>query len=95
VKSILEKYMPKEFVHRKKIGFQSPSRAYFKNAVGLGRELPRLLSKGHSAILNLGLVAAGIGERLNADLDLHRRYDFLEWTAYNLLLLEEHRGLNA
>jgi len=89
VKDILEKYMPRSFTHRKKIGFQSPSRPYFKSEIGLGRELERLLSKGDSALLDLALVEPSIRERLDADLDLHRRYDFLEWTAYNILLLEE------
>lgn len=91
VKSILEKYMPRSFVHRKKIGFQSPSRPYFKTGVGLGRELSRLLSKGQSALLNLELVEPAIRERLAGELELRRRYDFLEWTAYNLLLLEDFR----
>jgi asparagine synthetase B (glutamine-hydrolysing) len=95
VKGILEKFMPKQFVYRKKIGFQSPSRPYFKSDVGLGRELPRLLSKGTAGLLNLETVKKGIRERLAAELDLHARYDFLEWTVYNLLLLEEARTING
>jgi hypothetical protein len=91
VKGILEKFMPQAFVHRRKIGFQSPSRPYFMSEAGLGRELSRLLARG-SSLLELGTVAPQIHERLNAPLDLHRRYDFLEWTAYNILLLEETRG---
>lgn len=92
VKRVLEKFMSSSFTHRKKIGFQSPSRPYFKSNVGLGRELQRLLSKGKSAVLDLEVVEAGIRERLNSELDLRARYDFLEWTAYNILLLEELRG---
>lgn len=95
VKAALEKLMPKEFVHRTKIGFQSPSRPYFKSGRGLGRELSRLLSKGPSTLLNLDVVMPGIRDRLSANLDIHRRYDFLEWTAYNILLLEEFRGARA
>lgn len=91
LKRILEKYMPHEFVHRTKIGFQSPSRPYFKAATGLGGELSRLLQAGQSELLDLGLVAPTIRTRLEAELDLRRRYDFLEWTAYNILLLEELR----
>jgi hypothetical protein len=92
VKSILEKFMPPDFVHRTKVGFQSPSRPYFKSNKGFGRELSRLLSSRRSAVLNLGIVEPGIRERLKPDVDLRRRYDFLEWTAYNILLLEELRG---
>jgi asparagine synthetase B (glutamine-hydrolysing) len=88
-KAMLEKFMPKEFVHRTKVAFQSPSRPYFKSDIGLGRELPRLLAKGAGGLLNLKSVESGIRERLDAELDLRARYDFLEWTAYNLLALEE------
>lgn len=92
VKSILEKFMPSSFTHRKKIGFQSPSRPYFQSANGLGRELSRLLSKRGGGLLNMELLERSLRERLDAELDLQRRYDFLEWTAYNILLLEEFRG---
>jgi asparagine synthetase B (glutamine-hydrolysing) len=92
MKVILEKYMPEEFVYRTKIGFQSPSRPYFKSGNGLGHELSRLLSKKHTSLLNLDLIASNIRSRLEADLDLRQRYDFLEWTSYNILLLEEFRS---
>jgi asparagine synthase (glutamine-hydrolysing) len=92
VKRILGKFMPKSFAHRKKIGFQSPSRPYFRSETGFGRELPRLLSKGGAGLLNLALVKPGIRQRLSGNIDLQRRYDFLEWTVYNILLLEEIRG---
>ena len=95
VKVILEKYMSKEFVHRPKIGFQSPSRPYFKSENGLGFELTRLLSKRCTSLLNLDVIIPNIRSRLEANLDLHQRYDFLEWTTYNVLLLEEFRGAYA
>lgn len=95
VKIILEKYMPAEFVHRAKIGFQSPSRPYFKSRMGFGQELSRLLTKKRTSLLNLDLIASSISSRLKADLDLRQRYDFLEWTSYNILLLEEFRDANA
>jgi asparagine synthetase B (glutamine-hydrolysing) len=95
MKKILAKVMPEDFVHRKKIGFQSPSRPYFASKAGLGRELNRLLSQGGSDLLRLGVVEPEIQSRLNMELDLHRRYDFLEWTAYNILLLEEIRRGNG
>ena len=44
--------------------------------------------------LNLEVVEPSIRERLKPEIDLRRRYDFLEWTAYNILLLEELRGAN-
>jgi asparagine synthetase B (glutamine-hydrolysing) len=91
VKRILEKFMRSGFVHRKKIGFQSPSRPYFQSGIGFGRELSRLLARG-SGVLNLELVKPSIRHRLDAEIDLKRRYDFLEWTVYNVLLLEEVRG---
>jgi asparagine synthetase B (glutamine-hydrolysing) len=95
LKCLLEQVMPKEFVHRRKIGFQSPSRPYFQSDAGLGRELSRLLSKGTSPLLDLGRVVPQVRRRLGADLDLRGRYDFLEWTAYNILLLEECRAVHA
>jgi len=95
VKTILEKYMPGEFVHRAKIGFQSPSRPYFKSRKGLGQELSRLLAKRCTSLLNLDLIASSICSRLEADLDVRQRYDFLEWTSYNILLLEEFRDASA
>jgi asparagine synthase (glutamine-hydrolysing) len=91
-KGILEKFMPSRFANRKKIGFQSPSRPYFRSGIGLGRELSRLLSSRRSGLLNMEIVESGIRERLNAELDLQQRYDFFEWTVYNILLLEEFRG---
>lgn len=95
VKRILAKVMPDEFVHRKKIGFQSPSRPYFKSTVGLGGELSRLLATKQSNLLKLDVVIPAIRQRLDSTLDLHQRYDFLEWTAYNILMLEEMRGARA
>jgi asparagine synthetase B (glutamine-hydrolysing) len=92
VKEILGKFMPRSFTHRKKIGFQSPSRPYFRTSLGFGRELPRLLSQSGAGLLNLEQVEPAIRQRLSRDIDLQRRYDFLEWTVYNLLLLEEFRG---
>jgi asparagine synthetase B (glutamine-hydrolysing) len=94
VKGLLEKVMPREFVHRKKIGFQSPSRPYFRSQTGFGRELSRVLAKG-SALLDMELIEPNLRERLSGDLDLHARYDFLEWTVYNILLLEESRAQYA
>jgi hypothetical protein len=89
LKQALQKRMPRDFVHRPKIGFQSPSRPYFMSPTGLGGELSKLLSRRSSALLNMQVVAPAVQERLGSTLDLRRRYDFLEWTAYNLLLLEE------
>lgn len=91
VKDILSRYMPRAFVHRRKIGFQSPSRPYFKSDRGLGRELSRLLARCASRIVDLDRIRPALEERLCAELDLFRRYDFLEWTVYNVLLLEEMR----
>jgi hypothetical protein len=95
LKGLLEKVMPRDFVHRRKIGFQSPSRPYFKSDTGFGPELARLLAKGGSALLDLARVEPEVRARLSADLDVRARYDFLEWTAYNILLLEECRAGHA
>lgn len=95
LKRVLESRMPKEFVHRKKIGFQSPSRPYFMSDVGLGAAMAALLQEAHSELLNMAVVDPAIRQRLQGDLDLHRRYDFLEWTVYNILLLENARGGHA
>ncbi len=94
IKAILEKYMPPRFVHRDKVGFQSPSRPYFKSNMGLGRELPRLLAKS-SAVLDIKKIRSAIEKRLAGEIDLRARYDFLEWTAYNVLLLEQMRRTNG
>lgn len=95
LKKVLETRMPREFVHRPKIGFQSPSRPYFMSKIGFGEAMAGLLQHGYSRALNMAVVAPAVRDRLQGDLDLHRRYDFLEWTAYNILLLENPRGGHA
>jgi asparagine synthetase B (glutamine-hydrolysing) len=92
LKRVLETRMPKEFVHRKKIGFQSPSRPYFMSKLGLGAAMTSLLQRGESEFLNMAAVRPAILQRLQADLDLRGNYDFFEWTVYNILLLESLRS---
>ena len=95
LKRVLETRMPKEFVYRRKIGFQSPSRPYFMSNLGLGAAMAAFLRDGHSELLNMVVVDPAIRQRLRGHLDLHRRYDFLEWTVYNILHLENARGKHA
>jgi hypothetical protein len=95
LKRVLEAHMPKEFVHRKKIGFQSPSRPYFMSTLGLGAAMADLLQNGRSELLNMTVIRPAIRQRLQGDLDLRGHYDFLEWTVYNILLLESLRDRHA
>ena len=95
LKAMLARFMPTDFVHRQKIGFQSPSRPYFHGNVGLGRELAALLARQSSRILDLARVRPAITQRLDAAVDLRARYDYLEWTSYNVLLLEEMQKAHA
>tara|TARA_B110000008_G_scaffold61680_1_gene61481 strand:+ start:17955 stop:19484 length:1530 start_codon:yes stop_codon:yes gene_type:complete len=88
IKKILRKYLPDEIVDRKKIGFQSPSRKYFVENVGLGRELRNLIET-KSNILNMAKSREIIQERISGNLSLTKRYDFLEWGIYNILNLEQ------
>ena len=83
----LKSSCPSRPPHKSSLSVAEP--ALFKSDIGLGRELPRILAKGAGGLLNLKSVESGIRERLDAELDLRARYDFLEWTAYNLLALEE------
>jgi hypothetical protein len=95
LKRALETYMPREFVHRTKIGFQSPSRPYFMSEHGFGAAIRRLLERPDSEILDMTVVRPAVRQRLQGELDLRRRYDFLEWSVYNILLLEDCWGRHA
>src|SRR4029077_13631808 len=70
LKRVLETRMPKEFVYRKKIGFQSPSRPYFMSKLGLGAAMTSLMQRGESELLNMAAVRPAIRQRLQANLDL-------------------------
>jgi asparagine synthase (glutamine-hydrolysing) len=91
-KKLLSKYMPEDFVYRKKIGFQSPSRPYFQNASGLGGRMKDLLTKEVDDLMDMGKVRLEIDRRLKESGDIFRRYDFMEWTVFNILVLESKRG---
>lgn len=88
IKDILSKYLSREIVYRKKIGFQSPSRIYFANKNMMGVELLNRIKKG-SSILNIGKLIKPINHRLFGEFNLKERYDFLEWNVLNILRLED------
>lgn len=88
IKKILLKYMDAPFVNRQKIGFQSPSRMYFISPVGFGREMENLLQIDQSKILDMKKVRGAVGMRLSEEFSATQRYDFVEWTVFNLLRLE-------
>jgi len=90
IKEILRKYLENEIVDRTKIGFQSPSRKYFIEDVGLGKQVKYLMKK-NSKVLNMPISRKIIQERTCANVSLTERYDFLEWGIYNILTLE-HLG---
>jgi asparagine synthetase B (glutamine-hydrolysing) len=87
MKQLLAEHASSELVHRAKVGFQSPSRPYFRSTTGLGAALPPLLAR-RGSVMDVGVLAPAVRERLDAPLDVRRSYDFLEWNAYNVLLLE-------
>ena len=89
LKNILENYIDKSFIHRKKIGFQAPSRPYFAEKKGLGRNMKKLLKSNKTSFFDLDYLKSGIRDRIENDSsNLLKRYDFLEWTSYNVLVLE-------
>ena len=91
IKHILLKYADQDFVHRKKIGFQSPSRNYFVSSDGLGLEIHNLFQREKSNIFEMNRVKASIKSRLTESLSSEERSDFVEWTVFNLLRLEALR----
>ena len=89
MKELLENYMDKSFVHRPKIGFQAPSRPYFAKKNGLGGSIKRLLKINNSKFFDLVCLQEAIVDRIENGSNIFKRYDFLEWTSYNMLLLEK------
>lgn len=89
IKDILSQFMEKNFVYRKKIGFQSPSRQYFLAPDGLGCEVHRLLNKKDSSILSIENAKTAVLERLKDEFSPIKRYDFVEWAVFNMLRLDE------
>ena len=89
MKRLLENYMDKSFVHRPKIGFQAPSRPYFKKKNGLGNNIKKLMKINNSKFFDLVSLNEAITDRIENSSNLFKRYDFLEWTSYNMLLLEK------
>lgn len=94
IKKILLKYMDAPFVNRQKIGFQSPSRMYFIKPVGFGREMKKLLEIDRSKIVNMKKARDAVSIRLREDFSTTQRYDFVEWTIFNLLRLEAVNAKN-
>lgn len=88
IKNILLKYMEPEFVHRQKIGFQSPSRKYFMSQDGFGQEIRKLLAVSRSSVFSMQKVRDAVQVRLSEDFSSTKRYDFVEWAVFNLLRLE-------
>ncbi len=87
LKKILENYFPKDFVHRKKIGFQAPSNPYFKSNQGLGKIIKKLMntqSRIFSEEMN-----NHINSQIQENSDLHKRYDYTMWAFVNIRLLED------
>ena len=90
LKKILENYFPKDFVHRKKIGFQSPSNPYFKSQKGLGKVIKKLM-KTQSRIFS-DEMHNHINAQIQEDGGFYKRYDYTMWAFINIKLLEE-RGV--
>ena len=90
IKEVLRCFLPDDIVHRQKVAFQSPSRAYFQKESPFRTALLSMLDKPSSRFDALSMKRA-IYERLNSSLSLHSRYDFLEWNAYNTLLIDTIR----
>ena len=90
LKKILENYFPKDFVHRKKIGFQAPSNPYFKSKKGLGEVIKKLMNT-QSKIFSEEM-HNHINSQIQENGDLYKRYDYTMWAFINIKLLEE-RGV--
>ena len=90
LKKILEKYFPKDFIHRKKIGFQAPSNPYFKSKKGMGKIIKKLMT-GQSRIFSEE-IKNHINSQIRENGDLYKRYDYTMWAYINIRLLEE-RGV--
>jgi asparagine synthetase B (glutamine-hydrolysing) len=88
IKKILLKYMEAPFVHRQKVGFQSPSRKYFMSSIGFGLEIESLLKRDRSKFLDMMKARQAVRLRLSEEFSITKRYDFVEWTIFNLLRLE-------
>ena len=89
IKKLLERYIDKNFVNRPKIGFQAPSRPYFAKKNGLGGSMNNLLKVNNSKFLDLLCLKDAVTDRIENSSNIFKRYDFLEWTSYNMLLLEK------
>lgn len=91
IKEQLRGVVDDRIIDRPKVGFQSPSRAYFEENRTMRRELEKLL-KGNSRVFELEKLRRSIEERLMKPTNLRQRYDFLEWTSLNILRLEKLNG---
>jgi asparagine synthase (glutamine-hydrolysing) len=89
IKKLLERYIDKKFVYRPKIGFQAPSRPYFAKKNGLGGSMNNLLKVNNSKFFDLVCLKDAVKDRIENSTNIFKRYDFLEWTSYNMLLLEK------
>jgi asparagine synthetase B (glutamine-hydrolysing) len=89
IKKLLERHINKNFVNRPKIGFQAPSRPYFAKKNGLGGSMNNLLKVNNSKFFDLVCLKDAVTDRIENNSNIFKRYDFLEWTSYNMLLLEK------
>ena len=75
--------------HKQKIGFQAPSRPYFAEKKGFGRNMKKLLNSKKTSFFDLNYLRLGIRNRIeNNSSNLFKRYDYLEWASYNMLMIE-------
>ena len=93
IKEQLRGLVDDRYIHRPKIGFQSPSRRYFSSDSPMRQELTKRVA-GKSEVFDLKKLKSGLQERLAGQLDLRERYDFLEWTSLNILRLEQFHDDN-
>ena len=88
VKKALSFFVDNKIVYRKKVAFQSPSRAYFTPGSLFYKKLQRMVSANASNRFETNAVNLSLQERLNHKYSNKARYDFLEWNIYNILLLD-------
>ena len=93
IKEQLRGLVDDRYIHRPKIGFQSPSRRYFSSDSPMRQELTKRVA-GKSEVFDLKKLKSGLQDRLAGQLDLRERYDFLEWTSLNILRLEQFHDDN-
>lgn len=88
IKKALGRFVHEDIVYRKKVAFQSPSRAYFTPGSLFYNKLHEMIETEAAERFEVNALKMALKERLNRKYSKKARYDFLEWNIYNVLLLD-------